>query len=74
MREAHGNRQIRDYCSQMVTRFQALEDRREYEFLRHEAVGAVAGDGELDFLARLVGLTGKGAGHTKANQIIIIDE
>ena len=71
--EAHGNRQIRDYCSQMVTRFQALEDRREYEFLRHEAVGAAADNGELDFLTRLVGLVGKEAGHTKANQIIIID-
>ena len=71
--EAHGNRQIRDYCSQMVTRFQALEDRREYEFLRHEAIGAAADNGELEFLTRLVGLVGKGAGHTKANQIIIID-
>ena len=71
--EAHGNRQIRDYCSQMVTRFQALEDRREYEFLRHEAVGASADNGELDFLTRLAGLAAKGAGHTKANQIIIID-
>jgi len=71
--EAHGNRQIRDYCSQMVTRFQALEDRREYEFLRHEAVGAAADNGELEFLTRLVGLISRGTGHTKANQIIIID-
>ena len=71
--EAHGNRQIRDYCSQMVTRFQALEDRREYEFLRHEAVGAAADNGELEFLTRLVGLIGKDGGYTKANQIIIID-
>ena len=70
--EAHGNRQIRDYCSQMVTRFQALEDRREYEFLRHEAVAA-ADNGELEFLSRLVGLIGQDSGHTKANQIIIID-
>ena len=71
--EAHGNRQIRDYCSQMVTRFQALQDRREYEFLRHEAVGAAADNGELEFLTRLVGLIGKGTGHSKVNQIIIID-
>ena len=71
--EAHGNRQIRDYCSQMVTRFQALEDRREYEFLRHEAGDVGEGSGELDFLAKLVGLTAAGEGHTKTKQIIIID-
>lgn len=71
--EAHGNRQIRDYCSQMVTRFQALEDRREYEFLRHTAEDVGEGGGEFDFLARLVGLAGASEGHTKAKQIIIID-
>ena len=31
--EAHGNRHIRDYCSQMVTRLKSLEDRQEYKFL-----------------------------------------
>lgn len=71
--EAHGNRQIRDYCSQMVTRFQALEDRSEYEFLRHDAEDVGEDSGELDFLARLVGLAVAGEGHTKANQLIIID-
>lgn len=34
--EAHGNRQIRDYCSQLVTRFKSLEERSEYEFLRYQ--------------------------------------
>lgn len=71
--EAHGNRQIRDYCSQMVTRFQALEDRGEYEFLRHNAADVSSDNGELDFLTRLVGLAVQGAGHTKARQIIILD-
>lgn len=71
--EAHGNRQIRDYCSQMVTRFQALEDRREYEFLRHNAQEAGEAGGERDFLATLVGLASVDAGHTKAKQIIIVD-
>lgn len=71
--EAHGNRQIRDYCSQMVTRFQALEDRREYAFLRHDAGELGEADGELAFIARLVGLIPAGAGHTKSKQIIIID-
>ena len=71
--EAHGNRQIRDYCSQMVTRFQALEDRREYAFLRHSAAEVAAANGEAAFLSELVGLAAAGDGHTKAKQIIIID-
>ncbi|RAZ72996.1 ATP-binding protein [Mesorhizobium atlanticum] len=71
--EAHGNRQIRDYCSQMVTRFQALEDRQEYEFLRHEAGDLAESGDEFDFLATLVGLAVSGERHTKVKQIIIID-
>ncbi|MGL4528798.1 MAG: ATP-binding protein [Aestuariivirga sp.] len=71
--EAHGNKQIRDYCSQMVTRFQALEDRREYEFLRHDAPGVADDNGERDFLARLVGITNTERGCVKSKQIIIID-
>ena len=33
--EAHGNRQIRDYCSQMFTQFKSLRDRPEYAFMRY---------------------------------------
>lgn len=72
--EAHGNRQIRDYCSQMVTRFKSLEERREYAFLRHDVAPAGgASDSQLDFLARVLGLAPNGKGLTKTNQIIIID-
>jgi hypothetical protein len=72
--EAHGNRQIRDYCSQMVTRLKALEERRQYEFLRHEvAQDAGEGEGQVDFLARILGLSSSGDGHTKQRQIIIVD-
>lgn len=68
--EAHGNRQIRDYCAQMVTRFKALEERGDYRFLRHEA--AAAGDREA-FLATLLGLKMVDGGLTKGAQIIILD-
>ncbi|RYD40946.1 MAG: ATP-binding protein, partial [Verrucomicrobiaceae bacterium] len=68
--EAHGNRQIRDYCAQMVTRFKALEERGDYRFLRHEA--AAAGDREA-FLATLLGLKTVDGGLTKGAQIIILD-
>ncbi len=69
--EAHGNRQIRDYCSQMVTRFKALIEREDYAFLRHASAGAVRDTGP--FLARLLGLTAQQGGHVKGSQIIIID-
>ncbi|ESY29562.1 ATP-binding protein [Mesorhizobium sp. C386A] len=72
--EAHGNRQIRDYCSQMVTRLKSLEERREYEFLRHSLpVEGQAGEGQSEFLARILGLTGKGGGLTKSSQVVIVD-
>lgn len=69
--EAHGNRQIRDYCSQMVTRFKALLEREDYAFLRHAATGATKGTGP--FLARLLGLEVQQSGHAKGSQIVIID-
>jgi hypothetical protein len=69
--EAHGNRQIRDYCSQMVTRFKALLERQDYAFLRHSAADATKYTGP--FLARLLGLSPQQVGHVKASQIVIID-
>jgi len=72
--EAHGNRQIRDYCSQMVTRLKSLEERREYEFLRHSLPpGGETGEGQIEFLARILGLTAKGSGMTKTSQVVIVD-
>ncbi len=68
--ESHGNRQIRDYCSSMVTRFKALEERSDYRFLRHDA--AAAGDREA-FLSTVLGLAPIVGGLTKAAQIVILD-
>jgi hypothetical protein len=69
--EAHGNRQIRDYCSQMVTRFKALLERQDYAFLRHSAVGAAKDT--APFLASVLGLSAQQSGHAKTSQIVIID-
>lgn len=69
--EAHGNRQIRDYCSQMVTRFKALLKREDYAFLRYSAQGASKDAGP--FLRRLLGLDNTPSGQVKSAQIIIID-
>ena len=71
--EAHGNRQIRDYCSSMVTRLKSLQERNEYEFLRHVGAAVGTAKSEDDFLAQLVGLARAGFGHTKRCQIIILD-
>lgn len=71
--EAHGNRQIRDYCSQMFTRFKSLRDRPEYAFMRYniepgEAIPTMEG-----FLEQLLGLSKNGAQWRKRHQIIIVD-
>jgi DNA helicase HerA-like ATPase len=71
--ESHGNRQIRDYCSAMVTRLKSLQERAEYAFLRHEAGDLETAPGDLDFLARIVGLEPAKEGFSKRHQIIIID-
>jgi DNA helicase HerA-like ATPase len=72
--EAHGNRQIRDYCSQMVTRFKSLQERREYAFLRHERTGGAGShQDEVAFLARVLGLGPMCQRHTKTKQIVILD-
>ena len=73
--EAHGNRQIRDYCSQMLTRFKSLRDRREYDFLKHEIL---AGEEEQQisqnkFLKELLGLTDDGDKLVKTHQIVVVD-
>lgn len=31
--EAYGNKQIRDYCSSLITRFKSLKERKDYDFL-----------------------------------------
>lgn len=69
--EAHGNRQIRDYCSQMVTRFKALLERQDYAFLRHEAEGSPFGASQ--FLARMLGLVLDDRGAAKSAQVVILD-
>lgn len=71
--EAHGNRQIRDHCSQMITRFKSLKERQDYAFLRC-GVGADAEVPTLEkFLGDLLGVTfGKGK-TVKRDQIVVVD-
>jgi len=71
--EAHGNRQIRDYCSQMMTRFKSLRERQEYAFLRYDLQPDSVGPSLGVFLQELVGLVSVGGQLAKRNQIIIVD-
>lgn len=71
--EAHGNHQIRDYCSQMVTRFKSLSSRPDYAFLRHEILAGVASLSEGEYLRQLLGLSSATGKLVKENQVIILD-
>jgi DNA helicase HerA-like ATPase len=63
--EAHGNRQIRDYCSSLITRFKSLKNRQEFSFLTQNNDEV---DKE-DFIDDLLGLKKD----KKKTQITIID-
>ena len=71
--EAHGNRQIRDYCSQMLTRFKSLKERQEYAFLRYDIEPGNQGPSHGAFLTKLLGLTSTGDLLVKRDQIVIVD-
>lgn len=72
--EAHGNRQIRDYCSQMITRYKSLRDRDDYAFLKHEIATGSTPPAAEDLLFDVLGVTKSPDGRTqKENQIVLID-
>lgn len=71
--EAHGNRQIRDYCSQMMTRFKSLKERQEYAFIRHNPNPDGTGTSLDGFLQQIVGLASVDGKLRKCNQIIMFD-
>lgn len=78
--EAHGNKQIRDYCSQMLTRLKSLADRAEYAFLRSLVPGDEQTEGgpvlhrtEAEFLHDLLGVQVADGSLRKTDQVIVID-
>jgi hypothetical protein len=69
--EAHGNRQIRDYCSSMLTRFKSLKERTDYNFLKNESpIKSIS-----SYRNKLIGIIKKKdvAHYFKRSQITIID-
>lgn len=72
--EAHGNRQIRDYCSQMITRFKWIREREEFAFLR--VPPDQLEDYERDaaqFVERCIGLSRVDGEFEKSAQVIVLD-
>lgn len=74
--EAHGNRQIRDYCASMITRLHALADRDEFNFLKANitaatTTGTAAPISEDSFLKEILGI--ESAAQQRQDQIIVID-
>ena len=68
--ETHGNKQIRDYCSSLITRLYALETRDDFAFLRGNGA-------EITIYAKLLDVFGiknvEGEEKIKESQITILD-
>lgn len=66
--EAHGNKQIRDYCSSLITRIKSIKDRPDFDFLKHS-------EGNIkEFKKMLLGLSSNDQGKpVKKAQIVILD-
>ena len=62
--EAHGNKQIRDYCSSLITRFKSIQERSEFTFLTSKNTATLD-----SFLNSMLGLNGK----KKEKQIVVLD-
>jgi len=72
--EAHGNRQIRDYCAQLLTRFKWIKEREEFAFLRVAPDGLQASEQRLDmFVEMLLGVARVDGQLQKSAQIVILD-
>lgn len=72
--EANGNKQIRDYCSQMVTRLKSVSDNPDFEFLRASVEDLRNHDRDpSDFVDRLLGILKEGQRYRKKRQLCIVD-
>lgn len=72
--EAHGNRQIRDYCSQMLTRFKWVKEREEFSFLRSDPDTYSPEDRDAaSFVERFLGLSWVDGELVKTAQLTVVD-
>ena len=72
--EAHGNRQIRDYCAQMLTRYKWIREREEFSFIRVSPDVLNETERQIDlFTENFLGLVRENNEYKKKAQIIILD-
>lgn len=72
--EAHGNRQIRDYCSQMLTRYKWVKERPEFAFMRVDPRDLRSHERTREaFVSFLLGINRSPQSGEKSEQIIILD-
>jgi len=72
--EANGNKQIREYCSQLITRLKSVSDNPDFEFLRAPVVDLQDHAKEPTFFVdRLLGIVRDGTSYRKDRQICVID-
>src|SRR5690606_38803572 len=64
--ESFGNKQIRDYCSTMITRFKSLKERDEFKFLTENEEDIV----KENFINQILGVSDDAK---KKTQVTIID-
>ena len=72
--EANGNKQIRDYCSAMVTRLESVIDTPDYKFLREDKAGISSTQNSADdYVDYLLGLEKVDDRYQKKRQLCVID-
>lgn len=67
--EYHGNKQIRDYCSSMLTRFKSIKDREDFQFLTKQTAALELGG----YINQFLGIDDSLNSSEKKAQVIIID-
>lgn len=74
LEESQGNRRVRDYCSTLLTRVDALTSRDDFEFLRGNPDLAEMGAGDTDELVdSLLGIRRSDSHAYKQEQIYLLD-
>lgn len=63
--EYHGNKQIRDYCSSLITRYKSVKEREDFHFMTKNTVEINLDDYLNEFLGLEMNI--------KKNQLVIID-
>jgi DNA helicase HerA-like ATPase len=72
--ESHGNKQIRDYCSQMITRFKWINEREEFAFLRYPPSELASHERDQNsFVDCLIGNRQIKKANKSQSQIVILD-